>query len=53
MDALPALKRLLETQRDRTKAPERATGRIIPHVFHHGGQPIRYLRRARLSACKD
>jgi integrase len=51
-DALPALKRLLETQRDRTKALERATGRIIPHVFHHSGQPIRYMRRAWLSACK-
>src|SRR2546425_1593114 len=33
-DALPALKRLLEKQRNRTKALERATGRIIPHVFH-------------------
>src|SRR2546425_1901877 len=51
-DALPALKRLLETQRDRTKALERATGRIIPSVFHHDGQPIRHLRRAWLSACK-
>jgi integrase len=51
-DALPALKRLLETRRDRTKALERATGRIISHVFHHDGRPIRYLRRAWLSACK-
>jgi integrase len=51
-DALPALKRLLQTQRDRTKEVERATGRIIPHVFHHDGKPIRYLRRAWLSACK-
>ena len=51
-DALPALKRLLETQRDRTKGLERATGRIVPHVFHRDGQPIRYLRRAWLSACR-
>lgn len=51
-DVLPALKRLLEAQRDRTKAMERATGRIIPHVFHHDGQPIRYMRRAWQSACK-
>ena len=51
-DALPELKRLLEAQRDRTKALERAAGRIIPHVFHHDGQPIRYMRRAWLSACK-
>jgi len=51
-DALPDLKRLLETQRDRTKALERATGRIIPHVFHNGGAPIHYMRRAWLSACR-
>jgi integrase len=51
-DALPALKRLLERQRDRTKALERAKGRIIQHVFHHDSEPIRYLRRAWLSACK-
>lgn len=41
--------------RRRTAAPptlERATGRIIPHVFHHDGQPIRYLWRAWLSACR-
>ena len=46
------LKTLLETQRNRTKALERATGRILPHVFHHDGQPIKYLRRAWRSACK-
>ncbi len=51
-DALPALKRLLETQRDRTKVLERATGRIIPWVFHRDGQRIKYLRRAWLSACR-
>jgi len=57
-DALPALKRLLEKQRNRTKALERATGRIIPHVFHRDGEAIRYFRRAWLSAidraaCKE
>ena len=36
----------------RTKALERRTGRIIPHVFHNQGEPIRYMRRAWLSACK-
>jgi len=51
-DALPALKRLLEAQRERTKALERAMGRIIPHVFHRDGAPIQYMRRAWLSACK-
>src|SRR5712691_10771964 len=42
----------LETQGDRTKALERATGRIIPHGFHRDGQPIKYMRRAWLSACR-
>ncbi len=49
-DALPALKRLLEKQRSRTRALERSTGRIIPRVFHRDGEPIRYFRRAWLSA---
>src|SRR5438093_1385923 len=49
-DALPALKRLLEKQRSRTRALERSTGRIIPRVFHREGAPIRYFRRAWLSA---
>jgi len=26
--------------------------RIIPHVFHRDGHPIKYMRRAWLSACK-
>lgn len=38
----PQLRRVLEDQRARTRAVERETGRIIPHVFHHdGGKPIR------------
>lgn len=49
-DALPALHRRLKRQRARTKALERATGRIIPHVFHRDGQPIRDFRRAWISA---
>jgi len=49
-DALPALQRLLKRQRARTTALERATGRIIPHVFHRDGQPVRYFRRAWRSA---
>jgi integrase len=51
-DAHPDLKRLLEKQRDRTKVLERKSGRIIPHVFHNAGQPIKYMRCAWLSACK-
>jgi site-specific recombinase XerD len=49
-DALPALQRLLKRQRARTTALERATGQIIPNVFHRRGQPVRYFRRAWLSA---
>src|SRR5439155_4298223 len=49
-DALPALQRLLKRQRARTTALERTTGRIIPHVFHRDGQPVRYFRRAWRSA---
>ena len=51
-DALPELAAVLRAQRDRTTAVERASGQIIPHVFHHDGQPIRYFRRSWLSACK-
>lgn len=50
-DALPTLKRLLNTQRERTRALERATGHIIPWVFHRDGQRIKYIRRAWFSAC--
>jgi integrase len=51
-DALPELAALLRAQRERTTALERATGRVLPHVFHRDGQPIRYFRRAWLSACR-
>ena len=51
-DALPELAAVLRAQRETTTAVERATGQIILHVFHHDGQPIRYFRRAWLSACR-
>ena len=51
-DALPALKTLLEAQRARATALERATGAIVPWVFHRGGRPIRSDRRAWASACR-
>jgi integrase len=38
--ALPALDTLLHRQRERTRAVEAATGRIVPRVFHDLGQPI-------------
>lgn len=49
----PALRAVLERQRERTLAIERATGTIIPWVFHRSGRPIKSFRRAWLTACKD
>lgn len=48
----PTLRAVLERQRARTRAVERATGQVIPWVFQRAGQPIRYFRRAWLTACK-
>ncbi|HEX6031862.1 MAG TPA: site-specific integrase [Tepidiformaceae bacterium] len=48
----PALRAVLERQRERTLAIERATGTIIPWVFHRSGRPIKSFRRAWLTACK-
>ena len=47
-----ALRARLERQRERTLAIERATGTIIPWVFHRSGRPIKSFRRAWLTACK-
>jgi integrase len=48
----PTLRAVLERQRGRTRTIEREKDRVIPWVFHRGGQPIRYFRRAWLTACK-
>jgi len=50
--ALPALERLVRTQAERTRAIERASGSIIPWVFHRQGRPIRYFRRPWMRACR-
>lgn len=50
--SLPPLEELLVQQRERTRAIERETGRIIPHVFHRNGRPIREMRVAWTAACK-
>ena len=47
-----ALRAVLERQRERTLAIERATGTIIPWIFHRSGRPIKSFRRAWLTACK-
>jgi integrase len=48
----PELREVLERQRARTEALQRATGRIVPWIFHREGEPIRYFRRPWLTACK-
>jgi len=47
----PALEALLRRQRERTVAVERATGQIIPWVFHRRGRPITDFRAAWTQAC--
>lgn len=48
----PELRAVLERQLARTREIERATGRIIPWVFHRDGAPIVDYRRAWRSAVK-
>jgi integrase len=49
---LPTLRVVLARQRAHTRAIERATGQVIPWVFHRDGRPIKHFRRAWLTACK-
>jgi integrase len=54
-DVLPALKRLIEGQRKRVAAIEKAAGVIVPWVFPSPLDPtrhVRYFRRAWRSACR-
>lgn len=48
----PDLRAVLERQRARTEALQRAQERIVPWVFHRGGKPIKSIRRAWITACK-
>ncbi len=48
----PTLRAVFERQRAHTRAIERATGQVIPWVFHRDGLPIKHFRRAWLTACK-
>lgn len=45
------LREIIEQQLERTKALERATGRIIPWLFHRDGKRIKHFRRSWLTAC--
>jgi len=47
------LRQIVEKQLERTKALEKATGRIIPWLFHRDGEPIKSFRRAWRRACKN
>jgi integrase len=48
---VPALAALLDAQRERTSMLEKVTARIVPHVFHRGGEPIRDFYHAWRAAC--
>jgi integrase len=50
-DTLPALATLLHAQRAATKELEKKMERVIRHVFHRNGTPIKGYRRAWASAC--
>jgi integrase len=47
----PELRATLEAQKATTDALQKRTGRIIPHVFHRRGKPVRCFRRSWALAC--
>jgi integrase len=50
---IPELRALLERRQAITRRCERAQARIITHVFHGYGRPIKSLRRAWKTACRE
>lgn len=46
------LEAVLLAQRDLTRTLERASGRIVPHVFHRAGEPLRDFYGAWRAACR-
>src|SRR5262245_15188253 len=46
------LRAVLEQQLSRTRELEKATGQVIPWLFHRDVKPIKSLRRAWRTACK-
>jgi len=52
MNALPELAALMNEQRANTERLEREQSRIIVHVFHRAGEPIRCFGDAWATACK-
>ncbi len=51
-NALPALKSLIEAQRERTSAVEHERGQLVPWVFHRSGKPIHSFQVAWVDACR-
>jgi len=49
---LPELRTLIEEQVEHTRAFEKATGQIVPWLFHHDGRPIKNYYTAWRSALK-
>ena len=49
----PRLREILESQLARTEALQRATGKIIPWLFHRDGKPINLFRKTWITACVD
>ena len=49
---LPQLQHLLGERRRSTRELERKTGRIIPHVFHRDGRPVKNMFKAWQTACE-
>ncbi len=47
----PMLRTVLEQQKAHTERLQRDRGRIIPHVFHRNGKPIRSFVKAWCAAC--
>ena len=49
----PRLHEILQSQLARTEALQKATGKIIPWLFHRNGKPIKTFRRSWITACVD
>jgi integrase len=49
--ALPALVTLIEHRRALTDRVQKKRDKVVPHVFHRNGEPLRELRRSWKSAC--
>src|SRR5262249_31477775 len=49
---IPELRAIIERRQVITHRCERAQARIIAHVFHRYGKPIKSLRRSWLTACR-